>query len=142
MSIESELLALKNEDGLIVPERAEGWAAAHPKSDLAKRLEWDNGKAGRLYRINQIRQLIVTLEITMGPTTRRFYSLSIDRHNAMGGGYRDIEEIVRSRTLYDILLADALAELNRMRENYERLTELRPLWREVDKIKKKRKEKA
>jgi hypothetical protein len=139
MSIESELLALKNEEGLIVPERAEGWAAAHPKSDLAKRLEWDNTKAGRLYRVNQIRQLIISLEITMGPTTRRFYSLSIDRHNAMGGGYRDIEEIVRNKTLYDILLADALNDLRHMQEKYERLTELKPLWREVEKVKKKRK---
>jgi hypothetical protein len=142
MSLESELLALKNADGLIVAERAEAWAASHPKSDLAKQLEWDNSKAGRMYRINQIRQIIISLEITMGPTTRRFYSLSIDRHNAMGGGYRDIEEIIRSKTLYDILLADALNDLRHMQEKYERLTELKPLWKEVDKIKKKRKEKA
>jgi hypothetical protein len=142
MSIESELIALKDDKGLIVAERAEAWAASHPKSDLAKQLEWDNSKAGRLYRINQIRQLIVSLEITMGPTTRRFFSLSIDRHNAMGGGYRDIEEIVRSKTLYDILLADALNDLRHMQQKYDRLTELKPLWDQVEKIKKKRKEKA
>jgi hypothetical protein len=141
MSIESELLALKNEDGLIVAEKAEGWAAAHPKSDLAKMLEWDNSKAGRLYRINQIRQIIISLEITMGPTTRRFYSLSIDRHNSMGGGYRDIEEIVRNKTLYDILLADALNDLRHMQQKYERLTELKPLWDQANKI-RKRKERA
>jgi hypothetical protein len=29
-----------------------------------------------------------------------------------------------------------------MQEKYERLTELKPLWREVGKIKRKRKEKA
>jgi hypothetical protein len=77
----------------------------------------------------------------MGPRTKRFFSLSIDRHNGRGGGYRDINEIMQSQNLYDILLSDALNELQRMKEQYERLTELQPLWEEAERVRKKRKPK-
>jgi hypothetical protein len=141
MSIEKELLDLMNAEGLIVAEAAEKWAANHRQSDLAKQLEWDNRVAGKQYRINQIRQLIVSLKITMGNGTKRFYSLSIDRGNKKGGGYRDISDIMKSKTLYEILLQDALNDLQRMQEQYERLRELQPIWKEAEKIRKRKKTK-
>jgi hypothetical protein len=138
-ALEQELLAIKGSDELLTAEAVVNWATKHRRSAVARRLEWDDTKAGHMHRLNQARQLIVSLEISMGPITKRFFSLSIDRGNRMGGGYRDIKDILRSKTLYDILLQDALNELQRMQEQYERLSELAPLWKEVDKIRKKRK---
>jgi hypothetical protein len=138
MSIEQELLAIKGKKDLLVAEEVVAWAQAHPGSALAQRFEWDDQKAGHEYRLNQARQLIISLEITIGASQRRFYSLSIDRSKS-GGGYRDINDILRSKSLYDILLMDALADLERMKERYNRLVELRPLWKEVDKIKERKK---
>jgi flagellin-specific chaperone FliS len=45
---------------------------------------------------------------------------------------------MKSKTLYDVLLADALNDLERIREQYERLKELEPIWKEIEKIKKRR----
>jgi hypothetical protein len=137
--LEQELLAIKGEDELLTAEAVVVWAARHRRSAVASRLEWDDAKAGHQHRLNQARQLIVSLEISMAPNTRMFYSLSIDRGNKRGGGYRDIRDIIQSKTLYDILMADALNELRRMQEQYERLTELAPLWKEVEKIRKRKK---
>jgi hypothetical protein len=139
VSIESELLALQNEEGLIIAEEAEVWAAKHRKSELAQRLEWNEKEGARQHRINQIRQLIVTLKISYDGGQKRFYSLSIDRANKRGGGYRDIVDIMKSKTLYEVLLQDALNDLDRIKEQYDRLRELEPVWKEVDKVKGGRK---
>jgi hypothetical protein len=138
MSWESELEALRTKDGLIIAEKVETWCASHRSSDLAKRLEWDSKEGARQHRINQIRQLIVTLRIKIDGGIKRYYSLSIDRANKNGGGYRNISDIMKSKTLYDVLLADALNDLERIREQYERLKELEPIWKEIEKIKKRR----
>lgn len=138
MTLEEELLAVKGKKELLIAEDVVKWASKHRESLIAAQLEWDDGKAAHQHRINQARQLIVSLEIKMGEGQRRFYSLSIDRNNKRGGGYRDINDIMRSQSLYDILMADALNELKRMQEQYERLTELKPLWRAAEKIRQKR----
>jgi hypothetical protein len=142
MSIENELLALMNSEGLIVPEVAETWAAKNRSSELAQELEWNNREAGRQYRINQIRQILVRLKISVDHGTRRFISLSIDRGNKRGGGYRDFNDIVQSKTLYEVLLADALSELQRMQEQYKRLKELEPVWKAAGKVREKKGKKA
>jgi flagellin-specific chaperone FliS len=138
MSIESELLALMNKDGLIIAETAVRWATKNRQSDLAQQLEWDNKIAGNQFRINQVRQLIVRLKVVLDVPTKRFYSLSIDRGNKKGGGYRDIGDILKSKTLYEVLLQDALNDLERMQEQYEHLKELQPVWKEVAKVKKRK----
>ena len=62
MSIKSELLALKDNDGLIVAEVAVEWARAHPKSDLYAAINWDTGWNVEQYLLVQMRKLI-TLNI-------------------------------------------------------------------------------
>lgn len=136
--LEVELLAIKGDRELVTAEEILSWAERHRDSAWAAELEWNDRKAGREHRLNQIRQIIITLEITIGQRTRRFYSLSIDRHNRRGGGYRDIVDILENQTLYDVMVNDALNELERMRLKYEQVVELRPLWRELERAKTKR----
>jgi hypothetical protein len=137
-ALEAELLQIKGDRELVTAEEILIWAEHHRRSAWAKELEWNDQRAGREHRLNQIRQVIVTLEITIGDRTRRFYSLSIDRHNKRGGGYRDIKDILGNRTLYDVMLGDALNELERMKEKYDQVKELRRVWEELAKARRKK----
>ena len=67
---------------------------------------------------------------------RQIVSLSIDRVND-GGGYRDLDTVMSSPPLREVLLSDALTELERARLKYEGLTELARVWSEVRRVKTK-----
>lgn len=137
MSIESELLLIKGKKKLLLAEDALEWAEKNEDSDLHKSLEWDDTKAAREHRLWQVRRLIsihVSFEADGG---RRMVSLTIDRVKP-GGGYRDINDVLKSRSLYDIMLKDALMELDRLRLKYERIKELEPVWEAADEVGKEK----
>jgi hypothetical protein len=136
MSIESELLALKTKDDLIIAEEAHEWARKNKASALHKALTWDDKKAAYQHRIWQIRQLIA-IHVTYEGGDRRLVSLTVDRGRP-GGGYRDISDVLRDQSLHAIMLEDALNELNRVQAKYERLKELTPVWRELNKVRSRR----
>lgn len=135
MSIESELLAIKGNKEMLLAEDVIAWARSHPKSKLHQAIEWDDRKAADEHRLWQARRLIA-LHITFEDGERKFVSLSVDRTRD-GGGYRDIDDVVRDKMLHDIMLADALNELQRVQLKYERLKQLKPVWREVARLKRK-----
>ena len=132
MSIETELMQIKGNKELLLAEDVEAWAKVHPKSDLHRALEWTDRKAGYEYRLWQARRLIA-IHIVYGDGERRVYSLTPDRSRP-GGGYRDIDDILRDKSLHDILLSDALAELHRVQLKYERLKQLKPVWKAVSRV--------
>jgi len=129
MTIRDELVELQKHDGILRPESAVMWARKNPKSALHGALEWDDNAAAHQYRIWQVRQLIA-VHVVNEEGVRQIVSLSIDRIN-QGGGYREINSILASPPLREILLADALAELERMRLKYQGLVELAKVWDEV-----------
>jgi hypothetical protein len=133
MSIQSELLALKDTaTGLIRAEEVLSWAAANPRSEIYRALEWDDQTAAYSHRLDQVRRLIV-LHIRDESTGKpAVVSLSIDR--VAGGGYRLHEDIRSDETLRSILLADALKELERIRAKYQHLQELVEVWRAADRV--------
>jgi hypothetical protein len=135
VSIESELLQIKGDKEMLIVEDAHEWAKSHPTSDLHKQLEWDDNKAGYEYRLWQIRRL-VALHITYENGDRKFVSLVPDRSRS-GGGYRDVDDVLRDRMLHEIMLADALRELERVQKQYDRLKQLKPVWREVSKVRRR-----
>lgn len=108
---------------------------------LHAKFEWNNVKAGEQYRLWQARQLIC---IYVAPAdtengqvkVREYVSLSVDR-TAAGGGYRALSEVVSNEHLYRVMLDDALAELQRMQEKYQRIAELRPVFEAADKVRRK-----
>ena len=126
MAIRDELLALKNDQGLIIVEQAVDWARDNPGSSLHGALEWDDSKAAHEHRLWQIRRL-VAINCTYENGERQIVSLSIDRSRD-GGGYRDLDEVLPIKSLREILLDDALKELERIRLKYQRLTELAEVW--------------
>lgn len=132
--LHAELMALRDDAGLIDARSAVKWARRNRTSQLYRELEWDNTVAGEEYRIHQVRQLIA-VEIIDGGGVRKLVSLSIDR--SQGGGYRPIEEVGASPNLRAILLRDALGELNRVKERFKRLSELAQVWAAADRVQKK-----
>jgi hypothetical protein len=133
MSIATELLALQtaSPDGMLHCEKAVDWAQKNKTSALYSALEWDNRKAGQQYRLWQMRRLVEIHVISAGnaPT---LVSLSVDR--AKGGGYRAVSDVANAPDLRQIMLADALAELQRMQIKYSRVEALASVWREVEKV--------
>ena len=55
--------------------------------------------------------------------------LSIDRK--AGGGYRKMSDVLKAPDLREIMLADALAELERVQLKYARVEELARVWAEA-----------
>jgi hypothetical protein len=121
----AELLALKDANGMIRVAEAEAWAKRHTRSHLHAELEWDDTIAGPLWRQQQIRQLIAVHVLDDGGH-RSMVSLSIDR--TQGGGYREIVEVMKLPNLREIMLNDALEDLRRLQQRYQRLTELAGVW--------------
>lgn len=129
-TVKEELEALCG-DELLRADDVVSWAKAHPESALHSQFEWDDAKAAHEHRVWQARRLIA-LHIVTDAGDRRMISLVIDR--TKGGGYRAIEDVTASPDLRAIMLADALAELKRVRRKYERLKELSRVFAEVDRV--------
>jgi hypothetical protein len=93
-------------------------AAAPRRHVLHKFFEWDNDKAGPLYRIIQARQLIAAIRIVSvededEDAGRAFYS--VPNHPRR---YHDVESIRNSASLQMRLLEQADRELLAMRHRY------------------------
>ena len=124
MSIASELLALKGKDGMVHAPAAVDWAKEHPESSLYAALEWDDPTAAKAYRIEQVRQLIRIFVVDV-KGDRQLISLSVDR---AVGGYRSLDDVLARPDLREVMLNDALAELERLEIKYEHLKELAEVW--------------
>ena len=140
-AIADELLALKSETGVINPAAAVAWARENKKSTLHANLEWDDGIAGERWRVSQVRQLIA-IHIVDAEGGRRFVSLSIDRRHDGSNGYRELGDVIGQPNLREIMLKDALADLERMQERYKKLSELEPVWQQAEAVRKTRSRKA
>lgn len=134
-ALAAELLALQNENGLIVPREVVTWARRHRSSRLYGELEWDDSVAGAAYREQQVRQLIA-IHVIEDHSVRRFISLSVDR--VQGGGYRDMNDVMTAPNLRDVMLQDALSELERMQRKYQRLKELEGVWDAAATVRRRR----
>lgn len=133
-----ELNALKNADGMIVPTDVVAWAERHTRSALHAEIEWDDAVAGPKWRLQQVRMLIA-VHVVDPEGHRQFVSLSIDR--SAGGGYRSVADVISKVDLREVMLNDALEDLNRMQQKYQWLQELAAVWAaaaEVEKTMRKR----
>lgn len=136
-TVREELLAIQREssDGLLHATEIVDWARGNPDSALHRHFVWDDVRAANEYRLDQARALI-RMHVVAENGEPQLVSLTFDR--ARGGGYRQLEDVLNSRELSDILLGDALQELERVRRKYARLEALTSVWREVEVVKRKR----
>lgn len=139
MTIREELTTLQHKfGGVLRAEDGVEWARRNTMSALHAALEWDDGKAGHAYRIWQVRQLIA-VHVINEKGQRQMVSLTIDRRE---GGYRDLNTVLDSAPMREVLLADALAELERVKLKYEQLVELASVWEAVADVRRKQVKKS
>jgi hypothetical protein len=136
MSIKDELLGVqaRNPNGILDVSEVHNWAQANPSSLLHKALDWDDPHAAHAHRLWQIRQL-VQLHVIDERGAPMMVSLSIDR--VAGGGYRAVEDVGRAPELRAVMLADALAELERVKAKFHRISELAAVWAEADAVRQR-----
>jgi hypothetical protein len=139
-TIASELRELKKGRELLTAEYVVEWARSHTKSALHKApifYGWDQKKAAYQHWLHGARMLIA-MHVTYATGQRQLVSLSLDRSRP-GGGYRDVDDVLRDQSLTEIMLEDALRELHRIQIKYDQVKALKPVWAAVEKVKSRRK---
>ena len=136
MTVRQEILALqaRAKDGILHVEDVHAWAKRNPRSALHKNIEWDVPKAAFQYQLWQVRRLI-SIHVVTDEGEPTVVNLVIDRKK--GGGYRDINDVLSSRSLSKAMLNDALQELERVQVKYQRVKELTSVWEAVGRVRKR-----
>ncbi|CAL8972873.1 hypothetical protein RHODGE_RHODGE_01028 [Rhodoplanes serenus] len=129
--LQRELDLIRGNKEMLDPKDVVEWAEKNPDSALYASFEWRDDEAAKQYRLWQARRLIA-LHVVTETGERKTVSLTVDRSN--GGGYRQIEDVVRVPALRETMLRDALSELRRVRAKYESLVELAAVFAEIDKV--------
>lgn len=108
--------------------------AARPEdSPLHEYFDWDDAAAAHQHRLNQARRIIVSYTITLEVPEIRVpaaVSLRVDR-GAEGGGYRLMEDVVKSADLMAAYRLDALKDLDIWCERYKLLRDIVPEVRQL-----------
>jgi hypothetical protein len=138
MSIKTELLAIKADDELLLVDNVIVAARSSPETypDLHNRLfSRTDAELAEDQRRHIVRQLIA-VHIVEDEGHRALISLTIDRSN-QGGGYRSLNDVLPRVDLREIMLADALRDLDRLQQKYNRLNELAEVWSAKEKVRTK-----
>lgn len=130
----------------LIREEAGGMLKAEDVLDFArssntalhKYFEWDDGEAAYKYRLAQAKE-IISVAVIMIPGTdkkvRAYVNLSEDRKERLG--YRSIVDVYSDEQLLEMLLQDALEELQAFKAKYEKLKSLAKmadLFQEIDEV--------
>lgn len=145
-----ELQLVEKEFGQLSPANVVEWARNNPKSQIHKSIEWDDSKAGDLYRLEQARGIIrVSVRIievkhdpvkigvkmvegkpTACPVRSHFPLERSDNGNTV---YHPIEDIMADENKRKMLLATAMGELAGFKKKYMILSELSQVFQAIDK---------
>lgn len=137
--IRAELEQIRNSHGgLLRPEDVVKFAR-NKRSALHSEFEWDDAKASAEYRLWQARN-VIRVAVTVLPSphadqepVRAYVSVVSDRVQP-GGGYRSIVDVMTDDEMRAEIVNEALGEVKRWRRKYERLRELVPIFRAIDKV--------
>ena len=130
----------RSHGGLLKPEDVVSFAR-DKRTALHAKFEWDDAKASEEYRLWQARQVIrVAVTVLPSPHSdqppiRAYVSVCSDRVQ-QGGGYRAMADVMTDDELRAELVAEAMSEVKRWRRKYERLRELIPIFRAIDRVEK------
>lgn len=137
--IRAELEQIRHSHGgLLRPEDVVKFAR-NKRSALHSEFEWDDAKASAEYRLWQARN-VIRVAVTVLPSphadqepVRAYVSVVSDRVQP-GGGYRSIADVMTDDEMRAEIVNEALGEVKRWRRKYERLRELVPIFRAIDKV--------
>lgn len=135
--LQEELETIREDNnGVLRAEDVIRYAEDHPDSVLYGQFTWDNEVAAIHYRLSQARRLIrmhVFVIPNSSSETRIYVSLEQDRMMA-GGGYRHIHEVMSDAAQREMLLRQALREIQRWRQKYQNIKELAIIFSSIDEI--------
>ena len=123
--IKQELREIEKKGGGIIQPEAVVEYAKNPNTELHSQFDWDDSEAARKYRIWQARQLlriVITVEPRSNQEINAYVSLQSDRYN--GGGYRSTISVLSKKDTREMLLQDALKDLEAFERKYSQLSEL------------------
>jgi hypothetical protein len=139
--IAEALRELETAEGKLDPEQVVAFAASNPDSPLHGWFTWDDSEAARRYRLNQARDLIRTVKITI---TVRDHKLSAPAYvrdpdeSGQSGVYRSIhhvksdEEMARDVMIEEMKrIANAVARAHQIASFFEAEEPLREIQRIV-----------
>lgn len=112
--------------------------AARPQnSPLHGKFTWDDTEAAHQYRLEQARHLIRAtiqyIDVDGSPRpVNVFVALSSDREN--GGGYRELQTVLKRKEHREILLADAMKEMKSFIDRFETIKRLSKVVGEMKKV--------
>jgi len=118
---ELEIVRRRNK-GILRAEEVVSFAQ-NPKTALHNQFEWDDTNAAKEYRLWQARRIIKVIVVMLPHTDREYFayvSLKADRA-LVGGGYRQIVEVLGDAELRGQLLQEALEELETFQVKYDLL---------------------
>ena len=135
-----EKLALLDENGRLRPE-AVVEEAEDSSSPLHRCFTWNNGEAGYRWRLHEARTLIrtsytVVVEQQPVPVRTRAY-VSLKSSRPAKSGYTPIRRVLSQPELHAELLKDALEDLEAMERRYGHLRELRAVFTEVRRVRRR-----
>ena len=111
--------------GMVRPDDVVAFAK-NPTTALHGCFTWDNNKAGEILRRQEARQILrVMVAVLPGEDPlkyRAYVSLKEDRYN--GEGYRAVVDVMSDGRLREIMLIEAMAEMQVFMNKYENLKEL------------------
>lgn len=125
-------------DGGLLRPQAVVDAARDEDSPLHGAFEWDDGIAAEKYRLDQAQRLIRSFRVTVEDGGRNwsvpvFTGISSDRTGGRGENpYRLSSEVAQSPDLLRIAEADALRQLNELKERYSHLRRFSRIWEAIE----------
>lgn len=126
MDYQLELEEIRKNNGGVLKAADVVEYARNPDTALHRRFTWDDDKAAHEYRLWQARELIrvvVKMHPQTNKITRTYVSLGQDRDQE-GGGYREINAVMRNTSYREQLLEEAKSEMRRFEIKYAVLEEL------------------
>ena len=123
MTVNDELDALYQRDGLLIPEKVVDFAR-DPHTVLHEHFDWIDSSAAEKWRHEQARNIIrvsVEYSIKLNKDTRVWISLPSDR--LQGGGYRKVVDVLQS-SKKDEMLSAARAEMTNFIRRFRDIEEM------------------
>jgi len=125
-------------DGGLLRPQAVVDAARPEDSPLHGAFEWDDGIAAEKYRLDQAQRLIRSFRVVVEDGNRNysvpvFTGVSVDRTGGRGENpYRLSSEVAQNADLLRIAEADALRQLDEMKERYSHLRRFSRIWEAIE----------
>lgn len=128
-----EISAIYNEKGRCDP--ADVVERSRPETaPLHSCFEWDDAEAAEKYREEQARGMIRSLSVVVESVPEVEAPVTVRAFHHVEHTYQPISVVVNDADKMKELLQRAMCELDSFKKKYSQLSELKPIFREIDKL--------